>query len=136
MSFPLHIQDTVPLMNYFESNVPRTLEGWEDDFVIPRGYSIQTTVALKSGVMTSAARREIIQTTAAKMMSICQYPTVAQFECIARKIVKDLLSGKGDTFVSGHVSYYITYNDLLKFTTKQHCLYMVTTCTLVTGALT
>ena len=42
--------------------------------------------------------------TAAKIMSISQYSTVGQSECVTRKIVKELLNGKGDNFGSGHVS--------------------------------
>ena len=39
VSFPLHMQDTVPQMMYFEANIPKTLAGWEAEFAVPRGFS-------------------------------------------------------------------------------------------------
>lgn len=91
-------------MTQFTSNVPISKEGWEDDFVIPTQFSQRTMTALATGTMTSSARAEIVQMTAGKMLNMCQYPTRDQYNVIARKIVKELLHGRGDTFGTGHVS--------------------------------
>ena len=43
------------------SNVPDTLNGWEDDFIIPTQFSEKTMAAISTGNVTSSARAEIVQ---------------------------------------------------------------------------
>ena len=59
---------------------------------------------LSNGNVTDFARTEIIQMTASKMLNHCKYPSTEQYAVVARKIVTDLLSGKGDTYGTGYVS--------------------------------
>ena len=56
--------------------------------------------SLGSGTIS---RTEIVQMTVAKMLSYCKYPTSAQCDTVASKIVSNLLKGKGDAFGNGHV---------------------------------
>ena len=87
------------------SSVPDTLNGWEEEFVVPSQFSERTMASISSGNITTSARNEIIQMTAAKMLSYCKYPMALQYETIARNIVATILKGKGDRIGSGHVSF-------------------------------
>ena len=87
------------------SNVPDTLNGWEEEFVVPSQFSERTMASISNGNITSSARNEIIQMTVAKMLSYCKYPTAIQYKTVARNIVATLLKGKGDKIGSGHVSF-------------------------------
>ena len=89
------------------STVPDLLNGWEDDFIVPTQFSEKTMAAISTGNLTSSARAEIVQMSAAKMLSYCKYPSSIQYETVASKIVAKVLKGKGDTFGSGHVSISI-----------------------------
>lgn len=89
------------------SDVPDTLNGWEEEFTVPSQFSERTMASLSSGNITSSARAEIIQMTVAKMLSYCKYPTALQYETVARNIVATILKGKGDRIGSGHVSYFV-----------------------------
>ena len=86
-------------------NVPDTLNGWEEGFVVPSQFSERTMASISSGNITSSARNEIIQMIVAKMLSYCKYPTAIQYETVARNIVATVLKGKGDRIGSGHVSF-------------------------------
>ena len=87
------------------SNVPDTLNGWEEEFVVPSQFSERTMTSISSGNTTSSARAEITQMTVAKMLSYCKYPSAIQYETVARNIVTAVLKGKGDRIGSGHVQY-------------------------------
>ena len=88
------------------SNVPDTLNGWKEHFVVPSQFSERTMASISSGNITSSARAEIVQMTVAKMLSYCKYPTAVQYETVARNIVTTILRGKGDRLGSGHVSFF------------------------------
>ena len=94
------------------SNVPDTLNGWEEEFVVPSQFSERTMGSISSGNITSSARAEIVQMTVAKMLSYCKYPTAVQYETVARNIVHTILKGKGDRLGSGHVSFLYTINNM------------------------
>ena len=49
------------------STVPDVLNGWEDDFIVPTQFSETTMAAISTGNLTSSARAEIVQMSAAKM---------------------------------------------------------------------
>ena len=92
--------------------------GWEEDFVVPTQFSERTMATLHSGNMTKSARTEIIQMTVAKMLGHCKYPTLEQYEEVARKIFKHVLKGKGDTLGCGYVSYCmvaISFNSIILY---------------------
>ena len=89
------------------SDVPDTLNGWEEEFTVPSQFSERTMASLSSGNITSSARAEIIQMTVGKMLSYCKYPTALQYETVARNIVATILKGKGDRIGSGHVGYFV-----------------------------
>ena len=91
------------------SNVPDSLNGWEDDFVVPSQFSEATMLAIGNENLTSTARAEIVQMTSAKMLSYCKYPTTLQYEVVASKIVSSLLKGKGDSIGNGYVSVLQNY---------------------------
>ena len=91
------------------SNVPDSLNGWEDDFVVPSQFSEATMLAIGNENLTSEARAETVQMTSAKMLSYCKYPTTSQYEVVASKIVNSLLKGKGDSILNGYVSVLQNY---------------------------
>ena len=86
--------------------------GWEEDFVVPTQFSERTMATLHSGNTTKSAR------TVAKMLGHCKYPTLEQYEEVARKIFKHVLKGKGDTLGCGYVSYCmvaISFNSIILY---------------------
>lgn len=66
---------------------------------------MSTMVAISKKQLNSAARREIVQATAAKIMNVCKYPTMQQIKVVASKIVG--IIGVKDTFGVGYVSLLI-----------------------------
>lgn len=85
--------------------VPDYADGWEDDFAVPTQYSERTMEKLSNRNVSDFARTEIIQMTASKMLNHCKYPSTDQYTVVARKIVTDLLGGKGDTNRTGYVCH-------------------------------
>ena len=84
--------------------VPDCLSGWEDSFAIPKQFSEPVMCALSSKEITDNIRSAIVRDVATLILNHCKYPTVAQCDVVASKIVKqwDVLE---DTLGTGHVSY-------------------------------
>ena len=83
--------------------VPDRLEGWEDDFTVPKQFSGVVMVALTTGRVSSNVRAQIIQDVATKMLSYCKYPTATQYETVAHKLISQFPMLK-DSIGIGHVS--------------------------------
>ena len=81
--------------------VPDRLEGWEDDFTVPKQFSDVVMVALTTGRVSSNVRAQIIQDVATKMLSYCKYPTATQ--SVAHKLISQFPMLK-DSIGIGHVS--------------------------------
>lgn len=63
------------------------MEGWENEFVIPKQYSGTVMIALTNVRITTNVRAQIVQDVATKMMSYCKYPSTDQYETVAIKLV-------------------------------------------------
>ncbi len=83
--------------------VPDRLDGWEEEFVVPKQYSGSVMAALTTGRITSNVRSQITQDVATKMLSYCKYPSPEQYEKVAQKLVECFPILK-DSMGLGHVS--------------------------------
>lgn len=61
--------------------VPDEMDGWEDNFEVPKHFSTSTMFALRNGQLNASATREIVQAVTSKIMNICRYPTTGQTDC-------------------------------------------------------
>ena len=83
--------------------VPDRLDGWEEEFAVPKQYSGGVMAALTTGRVTSNVRSQIVQNVATKMRSYCKYPTPEQYERVAQKLVESFPTLK-DSMGLGHIS--------------------------------
>ena len=97
-----HYTQEKPTLQQQLKTIPDRLDGWEDTFELPEGYTRNTMVALTTTKLTTAARREVVRTVASNMLNFCVYPTIKQCEVVASKIVTKY--GVGDHIGIAHVS--------------------------------
>ena len=83
-----------------------TSKDWANSLVLPTRFSVSTAVAIESGVLTKAARVEVVDSLATLMLTFTSRPTPHDFDVICRRLtakypkLKDLVDG-------GYVSFKV-----------------------------
>ncbi len=117
----IHIQRELFILSLQDTNVqfPGLAERWQKSFKIPNRESFSGSVqaAIDSGVVSSRARREIVQTLRTLMLQHTKYPTSDQYNAVCillvekfEKLKDSLGSGYVSELCSSHVSAHPAYS--------------------------
>ena len=103
--------------------VPDRLEGWENEFSIPKQYSGTVMIAFTNARIITNVRAQIVQDVATKMMSYCKYPSTGQYETVAITLVTAFPILK-DSMGPAHVSTAFSACNVF-YTTNAHLIVLL-----------
>ena len=93
----MHVQDAnranpehteVPSKNSNNPSSNRSSSDWHKTLQMPTGFSTRTMDCISTGIITHAARTEIVQTLATLIWTHTHYPSPDQYNVVCAKLVE------------------------------------------------